>query len=597
MVQEPFDPVTLTILWQRLITVADQMATTLARTAFSNTIAAANDFGCVLMDARGHCVAHANRSLPIFNRTVPHTTRILLQKIGHEFIRPGDVFISNDPWLNAGHQPDVTVITPFFHGGRLRGFSASIAHHADVGGTLDSNNAREVYEEGLIIPMVHLYKEGRRNDDVFDLITANVRLPEMFVGDIHAQVAANQTGTEKLQALMTEYGLETFQPLADEIQRRSEDAMRASIRSVPDGDYSARVYVDELDRKLHLDCRIRVQDDALSVSFDGTSPQQPRGGINVTETFTNGQASYALKCTLLPDIPGNAGCYKPLAIQIPPGSVLNARRPASVRQRHRVGAHVFGAVLAALSEVLPERVIAGSGFLVTTNVFAQGTREKSLFHSYSFNAGGMGGSARADGISACQCPALAANVPVELFEVAVPLLVEQRSLITDSGGPGRYRGGLGQRVAYRLLPGFDGEATVSIWAAGQNIQPFGLEGGRPGTAAQIMVDGNVLTRAERVSRTGALGLENAETVVGYDTAAGGGYGRPEERAAHLVQRDVRDGLVSRGRAAKIYGVVLDAENLTVDVAATSRRRAATLAAVSTEQDTDDNKVEADRRRE
>jgi N-methylhydantoinase B/oxoprolinase/acetone carboxylase alpha subunit len=567
-----FDPLTLEILWQRLVTIADETATVLARTAFSAVVAAANDSGCVIMDAAGRAIVHASRSLPLFNRTLPYATRAIIQKFGGDGLRPGDVFIANDPWLNAGHQPDVAVMTPFFEGDRLVGIVGTIVHVADVGGTLDSNNVREVYEEGLIIPMAHLYQEGRLNQLVLDFITANVRVPETVIGDIYAQVAANKTGSEKCLALMEEYELADLGSLADEILDRSEAAMRRAIQTIPDGEYRSRVYVDELDKRLHIECCIQVQGDELNVDFYGTSPQQPRGGINVTQTFTVGQASYALKCTLLPEVPGNRGCYRPIRITAPQGSVLNAQHPASVRQRHRVGAHIFGAVLAALAEVMPDRVTAGPGFLVTTVVFGKLKGGSPLFHAHNFCAGGMGASAGADGISTIMCPALAANVPVELFEVAVPLLVQEKEFLVDSGGPGRWRGGLGQRVSYRLLPGIDATTTVSIYAGGQHVSPFGLHGGRGGTPAEIMINEKVLTRDEKLTYTGALSIDNPDLVFSFDSAGGGGYGPPEERDVGQVMDDVRDGLISLKQAAQEYGVIIDPDTLAIDKAATETCR-------------------------
>ncbi len=566
------DPLTLEILWQRLITVADQMSTTLARTAFSTTITASNDYGCVIMDAGGDCIAHAHRSLPIFNRTMPHTTRLVLERFGREHIVPGDVFISNDPWQNAGHNPDITVITPFFKAGKLVGFAASIAHHADVGGSVDTNQVRDCYEEGLMIPLVRLYQAGELNRTVLDFVEANVRLPTAAVGDIHAQVAASQTGAERCLALMDEYDLADLQSLSDDIQNRSEKAMRQAISALPNGIYRSEVVVDELDQPLTLACALEVRGDEIVIDFSGTSPQQPRGGINVTFTFTHGQISYALKAALLPDVPGNEGCYRPIHASAPPGCILNARRPASVSQRHRIGAHIFGAALRALSAVLPHQVIAGSGFLVSTRVFARSRRDSSIFHSYLFSAGGMGANASAGGISTVQVPALAGAVPVELFEIAVPILTVRREFLQDSGGAGAQRGGLAQRVELRLLPGFDGAATVSVHAAGQHVPPFGLNGGDGGVPAEILRDGKALTREEKVQHASALPLTDTDMTVGFDTAAGGGYGSPLARAIEKVERDVRDGVVSLEQAAAVYGVILDPETLVADRTATAARR-------------------------
>ena len=573
MADYPIDALTLEILWQRLITVADQMSTTLARTAFSTTITASNDYGCVLIDADAHCIAHARRSLPIFNRTMPYTTRLILDRFGRGSIRPGDVFISNDPWENAGHNPDITVITPFFKDGALVGFAASIAHHADVGGAVDTNQVRDSYEEGLLIPLLRLYQAGEINQTVLDFVQANVRLPTAVIGDIHAQAAANQTGAERCLALLEEYALPDLRAISAEIRDRSERAMRSAIAALPDGEYRSRVVVDELDQPLQLVCALEVQGDEISIDFSGTSPQQPRGAINVTHTFTQGQIAYALKATLLPDVPGNDGCYRPIHASAPPGCILNARKPASVSQRHRIGAHVFGAVIQALADALPDRVIAGSGFLVSTRVFASAAADKSISHSYLFSAGGMGANAWRSGISTVQVPALAGAVPVELFEISVPILTRSREFIPDSGGAGRQRGGLAQRMELALLPGFEGTATVSVHAAGQHVPPFGLRGGGGGAPAQILRDGARMSRAEKVVHASALPLSEATQSVGFETAAGGGYGPPQEREPEQVHADVRDGLISLAQAAETYGVILDPDSLQLDIEATEAKRA------------------------
>lgn len=577
-----FEPLTLEILWHRLITIVDEMAAILVRTSFSTVVGAANDFGCEVMDANGRSLAHATRSMPVFNRTLPNVTRAVMQKFGKDGLRPGDVFIANDPWLNAGHHPDIAVMTPFFHRGRLMGIAASIAHVTDLGGALDANVVQDAYEEGLFIPICRLYDEGRLNEVVTEFIASNVRVPEMVIGDIHAQVAANQSGGEKILALMDEYGLDDLQPLATEIQTRSEMAMRQAIRAVPDGEYRARVYMEEFDRPLYIDCRIEVAGDELLVDFTGTSPQQPRGGINCTWVYSRGHASYGLKCILLPEVPSNAGVYRPIRLVAPEGCILNARHPASVRMRTRTGWYIHHALFAALSEVLPDRVMAAPGLMGGLVVYAKASTGGKTFHSWFFNAGGMGAGTRTDGISSCIYPSSASNVPVELFEVAVPLLVEEKQFLTDSGGPGRQRGGCGQRMSFRLLDRFDGVATASIWLHGQQIPPFGLHSGGAAITAEVLINGKFLSREERMVRSGALHLDDPEMLVSFDTAGGGGFGPPEERDPILVREDVRDGLISFQQAAEVYSVVIDPATLTIDETATAglrqRLRATRLAA-------------------
>lgn len=567
-----FDALTLEILWSRLITIVDEMAAIVLRTSFSTVVGAANDFGCEVMDAEGRSLAHATRSMPAFNRTLPNVTRAVIEKFGRDNIRPGDVFIANDPWLNAGHHPDIAIMTPFFRHGQLMGIAGSISHVADLGGTLDGNQARESYEEGLFIPTTRLYKAGQFNEVVADFIAANVRVPEMVLGDIHAMVAATQAGGEKILDLMDEYGLDDLQPVAREIQARGEQAMRAAIRAVPDGEYTSRVYVDEFDKPLHIDCRIRVEGDELLVDFSGTSPQQPRGGINSAWVFSRAYITYGLKCILLPEVPANAGCYRPFRLFAPEGCVLNPRPPASVRMRSKSAWYIHHALFAALGEVLPERVMAAPGVLSSYIVYAMPRNGGRAYHSWFFDGGATGAGAATDGISACIYPSSASNVPVELFEVAVPLLVTEKEFLADSGGAGRQRGGLGHRTSIRLRGDFDGSATVAVWLHGQNVPPFGLHRGMPGQTSEAYLNGRPLTREEKIGRAGALQLDDASLVVSIDVAGAGGFGSPTERDSHAVRDDVRDGLVSLEAADRLYGVVLDPETWGVDASRTAIRR-------------------------
>jgi N-methylhydantoinase B/oxoprolinase/acetone carboxylase alpha subunit len=548
-----FDPATLEILWRRLIATADEMATVLVRTSFSTVISAANDFACELMDADGRSLAHATRSMPVFNQTMPHVTRAVLDRYGDE-IFPGDVFITNDPWLNAGHHPDIAVITPFFRGDRRIGIAASVAHAADIGGTLDINRAREAYEEGLLIPISHLYRQGELQEVVVDFVRENVRAADAVLGDLHAQVAANHSGAARVLELLDEYDLVDLTDLADAIQERSEHAMRAAITRLPDGTYRSRVTFDEFDGPLEIHCRIDVHGDELAVDFAGSAPQQPQGGLNCTFVYTRGQTSYGLKCVLLPDIPSNAGVYRPIAIEAPEGSILNARKPVAVQMRTRTGWYIHQALFAALAEVLPQQVMAPAGLLSAWIVYGPPTAEAPGFHSWFFNAGGMGAGAHTDGVSTCIYPSSASTVPVELFEVAVPMLVREKALITDSGGAGRQRGGLGQRVTLSLLPGFEGAATVSMWVHGRNFPPFGLHGGQAAQPTRVEVDGVEVRGADGRGRLSGLIVTDPDTTLTQCTAGGGGFGPPAERNPEQVLADLRNGYISAEQAVEVYGL-------------------------------------------
>jgi N-methylhydantoinase B/oxoprolinase/acetone carboxylase alpha subunit len=548
-----FDPATLEILWHRLITTADEMATVLVRTSFSTVISAANDFACELMDAEARSLAHATRSMPVFNQTMPHVTRAVLDRYEGD-IRPGDVFITNDPWLNAGHHPDIAVITPFFRENRLIGIAASVAHAADIGGTLDVDRAREAYEEGLLIPICRLYRQGELQDVVVDFVRENVRAADAVLGDLHAQVAANHSGAARVLELLDEYGLADLADLADAVQARSEQAMREAISRVPDGAYRSRVTFDEFDGPLEIHCLIEVHGDELTVDFDGSAPQQPQGGLNCTFIYTRGQTSYGLKCILLPEVPSNAGVYRPITIGAPEGSLLNASKPAAVQMRTRTGWYIHQALFAALADVLPEQVMAPAGLLSAWIVYGQPTADTPGFHSWFFNAGGMGAGARTDGVSTCIYPSSASTVPVELFEVAVPMLVREKALITDSGGAGRQRGGLGQRVTLSLLPGFDGAATVSMWVHGRNYPPFGLHGGQAAQATRVEIDGDQVRGADGRERLSGLTVAGPDSTLTQCTAGGGGFGPPAEREPKQVLADLRDGYISAEQAVEVYGL-------------------------------------------
>lgn len=538
-----FDALTLEILWSRLISLVDEMAVTMLRTSFSTVIGAANDFGCELLDSRGRGLAHATRSMPVFNQTLPYVTRFFIEKYGEEGIRPGDIFITNDPWLCAGHQPDIAVILPFFRNGRRIGFTGSIGHMADIGGALDSNAVHEVYEEGLFIPPTRLYAEGQVVDAVLDFVRSNVRVPDMVIGDIHAQVSAAEVGATKALALIEEYNLDGLDGLADEIHARSEVAMREAIRTVPDGIYTCALTFDELDGPLPLQVAITVRGDEITVDYTGSAPQHPRGGINCTLSYTLAHTAYALKCALLPEVPSNAGCYRPIHVIAPEGSILNCRPPASVMNRTRTGWYLAPLVFGALAPVISDRVMASGGLMTGYKVYGV-AEDGASFNAWLFNSGGLGGSAHADGASSTIFPSSASNVPVELFEVAVPILVREKEFAQNSGGGGKHRGGLGQRVTISRLPGYAGSLFVMLWPHRQVVPPEGLVGGEPGKRTHVYLNGKLLSRAEITSSTGAIYLDDPQQVITIETAGGGGFGPPAERSRELIERDLRDGLVT-----------------------------------------------------
>jgi 5-oxoprolinase (ATP-hydrolysing)/N-methylhydantoinase A len=551
-VQTTFDPVSLEIMWSRLINITEECWATIWRTAFSTIIGEAQDFGCELLDARANSIAHSPRSMPVFNLTLPQAVKALFESFPPDELVEGDVLVTNDPWVCAGHLFDIAVVTPVFRHEKLVGLVGSIGHCSDIGGTKDSGHAREVYEEGLQIPPLKLYRAGRLNDDLALLIRRNVRRPEMVFGDIQAQVGSNRVGAQRLLEFMKEYDLDTLEPLAHEVQYRAEAAMRQAIAAIPDGTYTSDVEFEVAGKRLRLPCRVLVKDDELTVDWEGAPPELPFGGVNCTATYAAAHSTYALKSILTPEIRSNAGCFRPLRVRAPEGSVLNCRYPASVNQRTMVGWYCGPAIFRALAPVLPDRVQAFTGLPSLCAAYGR-DRLGRTYNDHIMFGGGQGGSRHVDGNSSVLYPTSAANVPVEMFEQRTPLIVERKEFIADSGGAGRHRGGLGQRVIIRTLHDDSLPVLVQVLPHGLGLPLDGLLGGRGARSARYRIVGKVSTNARGLTQLAEL-QKPADFVI-LEAAGGSGFGDPRTRPLDLVQRDLTEGYVTaKGLAA--YGARL-----------------------------------------
>jgi 5-oxoprolinase (ATP-hydrolysing) len=553
--EQRFDPVSLEILWSRLINVTEECWITIHRTAFSMIIGEAQDFGCELMDARGETLAHSPRSMPVFNLTLPRAVKSLLGFFPPETLEEGDVLITNDPWICAGHLFDVAVVTPVFRGGGLVGLVGSIAHCSDIGGTRDTMSVREIYEEGLQIPPMKLYRLGEANDDLLRLIRQNVRTAEMVLGDMHAQVGANGVAAERLVSFMDEYGLDDLSGLAQVVQDRAERAMREAIAAVPDGEYAGSAGFDGLGDPMELPVRVVVEGDGITVDWSGAPDQLERGGINCTLSYTEAHTAYALKCILTPEVPSNAGCFRPIRVVAPKGSILNCEYPASVNQRTVTGWACAPAVFSALARALPEGVQAFTGLPMGAGAYGRDA-EGRTFNDHLFQGGGQGASAHGDGKSALLFPTSAANTSVEMFETRTPLIVERKELIPDSGGAGRYRGGLGQRVQVRKMDDDGNHALMGIHPQGMLVDIPGLFGGRPGrrTGVRLEEDGTVVENEDLGS---LVELRRTSQLLTIELAGGSGYGDPADRPVESVQADLDAGVISP-QGARDYGCEVEA---------------------------------------
>ncbi|MBI3977271.1 MAG: hydantoinase B/oxoprolinase family protein [Chloroflexi bacterium] len=564
-----FDPVTLEILWARLINVVDEMAAVLLRTAFSTILGAASDLGCEIMDEDGAAMAHATRSAPLFNVMVPRLTQELIRRFGRDAFRPGDVFVTNDPWIVSGHLPDIGVVTPFFKNGRLVGFAGTITHAVDVGGVL-SGIARDIFEEGIFIPPTRLYDRGERNEQLVDILANNVRAPREVLGDLMAEVEANNIGIRRSLALLDEYGLPDFRTLSRAIQERSELVMRQAILAIPDGDYPARWTFDELDGPMTIELVVRVRGSDLHLDYTWVPPEHPRGGINCTFQYATGHSLYPLNCLLAPQIPNNEGMFKPIRISAPPGTILNCGRRASVYHRTYTGWQLGPVITLALAEALPEAAAAPSGLL---SAFVPYVVDEDGPHlEFTFEAGGMGAGARTDGIHACQHPTSAADVPIELFESRMPLLYRRKELRTDSGGPGRQRGGCGVVSEVGPLPDQSLRPYLTTLMHRRNHPALGLLGGMPGLATELVVDGEQIPGDRAVARGIDITMARPDQSAAIHVAGGGGFGPAAQRDPVAVWWDVRNGIVSAEAAERLYGVVIEPESGLLDSAGTARRR-------------------------
>jgi N-methylhydantoinase B len=533
------DGVSLGLFWSRLISIADEAAATLRRTAFSTIVRESNDFAVVLMDGDGNCLAENTIGVPAFLGVLPRALRALLQAIPRRDWREGDRIITNDPWIGAGHLPDLIMAAPVFHDGKLVAFSGTVAHLPDIGGVIFSADCRDSYEEGLRIPPVKFIAAGRENADVAQLIRANVRVPDQVILDIYAQVSAHAIAARGLQEFLADAGLRDLTQISMALQERADRAMRNAIAAIPDGTYQASVTADGYDGKpTHIACELTVAGSTLRVDYAGTSDQVDRG-LNSVYNYTYAYTVYPLKCALDPVTPHNEGSYRAITVDAPLGSILNPRFPAPCNARQLTGQLLTGALYKCLAQVVPERVLAESGNAPTLRVVFNGLDRKGApFSQMLMCSGGMGASASSDGHACTAFPSNTGSGNVEAFEAFAPLVLRRKQLVADSGGRGKYRGGLGQEIEIEIAS--TSPVSVSLMSDRTNNPPEGLLGGEPGAPVSVaLADGRKLHPKSRSTLAPGDRL-----ILRY--AGGGGFGAAAERNPELVRRDLADSYVTAG---------------------------------------------------
>ncbi|WP_407185319.1 hydantoinase B/oxoprolinase family protein [Bradyrhizobium centrosematis] len=549
------DPITLEILWNGLRSTTDECFLTIQRSAFSTNIKERHDHSVAIVDRRGRLVVQAENALPIHLASMSGLVEMLKSRFAGD-IRPGDIFVANDPHVAGGtHLSDINLAAPVFVEGKLVAFVCNIAHHADVGGAARgsmSGGLTEIYQEGLRIPVVRLYRAGELVTDIFDLLLLNMRLPTERKGDLNAQIAACRLGTERLHDLYHRYGLAKMERAFDEIIERSRTRMRAAIAALPDGEWSsADMMDDDGTGQSDVIIALTVRKSGTEAVFDFTgSAGQVAGNINLTLNAVRSSVCYALKALLDPSMPNNEGVVQAFEIVAPQGTIVNCVAPAAVALRANTCQRVIDVVLGALANVLPERAIGCANGANTSMVFA-GT-DPSTGQPYVYLetlGGGMGARNDRDGKDGVQVHITnTSNLPVEAIEMEYPLRVEEYALVADSGGAGTYRGGLGLRRVVRPVG-----HTCEFSGVGERFRhaPGGIFGGEPGRPGRFQLhraDGGVEPLPAKLT-----GMKLApETAVSVETPGAGGYGPPQGRSPAAIAEDVSAGKYSAAFIARRY---------------------------------------------
>jgi N-methylhydantoinase B len=540
-----FDPVTLQILWGRLISMADEAAAALLRTSFSTIVRESNDFATVLMDAKGNSLAENSIGIPSFVGLLPRTLRHMLADIPLEELRPGDCLITNDPWMGTGHLLDITMAAPIFHRGRLVAFSGATSHMPDMGGAPWSADCQEIYEEGLRIHPTKFLAEGQENREVVRFIRGNVRVADQVMGDIYAQVTAQAVCARRLCEFLDDTGLADLTELSATLQDRADRAMRKAITALPDGTWRATTFADGYeDQETRIECAVTVEGDTLSVDYAGTSPQIMRG-LNSVMNYTYAYTVYPLKCALDPLTPRNEGSYRAVRVTAPEGSILNPVHPAPCNARHLTGLFLSGAVYQCIAGIVPGKVIADSSSPSPRPVYTGRDRHGDRFNQVLFGSGGMGASAGADGLNTTAFPTNSGSGSIEAFEASAPIIVWKKDLLPDSGGAGTHRGGLGQEIELEVMT--DEPVRLSLISDRMRHPAQGLAGGQAGAPALVKLqDGR---HPHPKSRSILQPGERLHMHLG----GGGGYGPPSGRDPVALRRDLEAGYVTPEGARRDYG--------------------------------------------
>jgi N-methylhydantoinase B len=570
------NPIQIQVLWQRLISIVDEAATGLIRTAYTPSVKEYHDFCCAVFDREGNMLAHSTVTTAGFLGIVPEVMRNFLKVHTPETLAPGDVIITNDPWLASGHLIDISVASPIFHRGELVGYTLCIVHHLDMGGRMSTLESKNIYEEGLKIPVLKLYEAGRLNGAIFDFIRANIRVPDKVLGDLRAQLVANNVCARGLVRLLNESNLVGLEALALEIIDRSERSLREKIRKLPQGTYRNQVTLAPIPGcadEITIRAAVTIRDGGIIIDYAGTTGEVG-AAVNCVLNMTRSYTAYPIKLALDPTVPNNDGAMRPITVMAPEGSVVNCRPPAATWGRTMIS-HLFPEIIfGALEAGLPQYVLGANGGCPANEIYLHGRRRRDSrsFLAIQQHSGGFGASHLYDGYPTLCFPNNTRNIPIEVTENEAPIRFLRKELVQDSGGPGHRRGGLGQDVEFIILDGQHGpedfvEGSVRLNGRSEcgNFPLQGRCGGKNGR-------GGALSLNDKPIDHGIYRRFWPSDRITFRLGGGGGFGDSFEREVELVVADVRKGFVSILGAKEDYGVVIDPHSLVADFEASSALR-------------------------
>ena len=536
------DSITLDILWQRLISIMDEIDQKIVRTTFSTILSESRDFACILTDAHGHSLCQSVWSTANFSVVLPRTAKALLEHFGTSALRQGDVLATNDPWIGTGHLPDYILLTPIFWRGQVVGFIGTIAHVSDVGGHPGEIEGFDVFSEGLNMPPFKLYEAGAENELAFRIIGHNCRVPDMLLGDLRAMAGAARMGAERVREFLAEYELPNLEGLAAEILGRSEALMRQKIAALPDGVYSYGLDIDGYIDIVHLHVTVTIAGSDIYVDYSGSSPQTQKGSINCVYNSTFAASLFPFKSALVPDLPNNEGLFRPIHVSAPEGSILNATFPVPVKARAKTVNNVNQVLFGALWPVFGARANASNG-AIWPFVLKGDDDDRGYFLVDMLPHGGRGATPVGDGTIPVAYPENSTITPCEVLETRAPIMFLRKEFWQDSAGPGRQRGGVGQVITFQHV----GTQPIIFNLTPDRITtvPPGLSGGRPGRIGEVRIDGELTTLFPPI-------ILQPGSIVELSIAGGGGFGPVEERELAAILEDLALGLISEHGARTDY---------------------------------------------